>query len=147
MEAVLHSIVEDERSLGRPVEIVDGLDVVAGAPAPYVGKLSILRREITNLIDNAVAHGQAVTVRLHDSSGALRIVVEDDGAGIPDADLVRVTEPFVRLDASRSLKTGGFGLGLAIVRDAAAYHVGQLALENRKEGGLRATLVLLRSRT
>lgn len=56
MEAMLHSIVEDERSLGRAVEIVDGLDGVAGVPAPYVGKLSILRRAIANLIDNAVRH-------------------------------------------------------------------------------------------
>ncbi len=145
MEAMLHSIVEDERSLGRAVEIVDGPDGADGAPAPYVGKLSILRRAVTNLIDNAVAHGQAVTVRLHDSSAALRIVVEDDGPGIPEADLVRVTEPFVRLDESRSLETGGAGLGLAIARDAAAYHGGQLALGNRKEGGLRATLLLPRS--
>jgi signal transduction histidine kinase len=58
--------------------------------------------------------------------------------------LARVTEPFVRLDASRRLDTGGVGLGLAIVRDAAAYHGGQLTLENRASGGLRAILVLPR---
>lgn len=144
MEALLHSIVEDERSLGRAVELVNEPDVVAGAPAPYVGKLSILRRAITNLVDNAMAHGQTVTARLQDSSVELRVVVEDDGPGIPEADLVRVTEPFVRLDESRSLETGGVGLGLAIVRDAVAYHGGRLALENRNEGGLRATLVLPR---
>jgi signal transduction histidine kinase len=94
-----------------------------------------------------VAHGQAVTVRLHDTAVELRILIEDDGPGIPDADLVRVTEPFVRLDASRSLDTGGVGLGLAIVRDVAAYHGGQLILENRSEGGFRASLVLTRSRS
>jgi signal transduction histidine kinase len=74
------------------------------------------------------------------------VVIEDDGPGIPIADLARVTEPFVRLDASRSLDTGGAGLGLAIVRDAAAYHGGQLTLENREGGGLRACLVLPRDR-
>jgi K+-sensing histidine kinase KdpD len=44
--------------------------------------------------------------------------------------LVRVTEPFVRLDASRSLDTNGVGLGLAIARDVAAYHGRKLILEN-----------------
>lgn len=146
MEALLHSIVEDERVLGRPVELGERTPD-GGSSAPYAGKLSILRRAITNLVNNAVAYGQAVTVRLHDSPEALQVVVEDDGPGIPEADLERVTEPFVRLDESRSLDTGGVGLGLAIVRDAAAYHGGQLILENRREGGLRASLVLPRSRS
>jgi signal transduction histidine kinase len=144
MEALLHSIVEDERSLGRPVHLIERESAEA-SPPPYAGKLSVLRRAIGNLIDNAVAHGHSVTVRLHDTPNELRILVDDDGPGIPDADLVRVTEPFVRLDASRSLDTGGVGLGLAIVRDVAAYHGGQLILENRAEGGLRASLVLGRS--
>ena len=146
MEALLSSIVEDERSLGRPVALIERAPGEPSA-APYPGKLSVLRRAVGNLIDNAVAHGQAVTVHLHDTAAELRILVEDDGPGIPDADLVRVTEPFVRLDASRSLDTGGVGLGLAIVRDVAAYHGGRLILENRSEGGLRASLVLARSRS
>ena len=91
-----------------------------------------------------MAHGENVTVRLEDSPSALRVLIEDDGPGIPSADLARVTEPFVRLDASRRLDTGGVGLGLAIVRDAAAYHGGQLTLENRRSGGLRAILELPR---
>jgi signal transduction histidine kinase len=145
MDALLHSIVEDERSLGRQVEVLERARGAA-LPAPFAGKLSILRRAIANLIDNAVAHGDAVTVRLDDTPTELRIVIEDDGPGIPEADLARVTEPFVRLDASRSLESGGVGLGLAIVRDAAAYHGGKLILENRGSGGLRASLVLPRSR-
>ncbi|MDP3823826.1 MAG: ATP-binding protein [Burkholderiales bacterium] len=145
MDALLHSIVEDERSLGRPVGLTERVpgDV---APPPYAGKLSVLRRAIGNLIDNAVAHGHRVTVSLHDTPDELRILVEDDGPGIPDADRVRATEPFVRLDTSRSLDTGGVGLGLAIVRDVAACHGGQLILENRSSGGLRAILVLGRPR-
>ena len=145
MDALLHSIVEDERSLGRQVDVLERAKGAA-LPAPFAGKLSILRRAVANLIDNAVAHGDAVTVRLDDTPTELRIVIEDDGPGIPDADLARVTEPFVRLDASRSLESGGVGLGLAIVRDAAAYHGGKLILENRGSGGLRASLVLPRSR-
>lgn len=139
-------MVEDERSLGRPVALIERATDMPST-APYPGKLSALRRAVGNLIDNAVAHGQVVTVRLHDTAAELRILVDDDGPGIPAADLVRVSEPFVRLDASRSLDTGGVGLGLAIVRDVAAYHGGRLILENRNEGGLRASLVLARSQS
>ena len=142
--ALLESIVDDERSLGRPVAWVEG--EAGAAPArPYNGRLSVLRRAIGNLIDNAVAHGSNVGLRLHDAPGELRIVVEDDGPGIAPPDLARVTEPYVRLDAARSLAGGGVGLGLAIVRDAAAGHGGRLVLENRAEGGLRASLVLPRA--
>jgi len=144
MEALLSSIVDDEQALGRPVR----LDPGAPDPitvAPYVGKLSVLKRAVTNLVDNAVAHGTSVTVRIEDSASELRVLIDNDGPGIPPADLERVTEPFVRLDASRRLETGGVGLGLAIVRDAAAYHGGSLVLQNRSGGGLRATLTLPRS--
>jgi signal transduction histidine kinase len=143
MEALLHSIVEDERSFGRAVQLAERKPGQA-APTPYAGKLSVLRRAVSNLVDNAVAHGQTVTVCLQDVPGELRILIEDDGPGIAPADLVRVTEPFVRLDASRSLNTGGVGLGLTIVRDAAVLHGGRLSLENRAEGGLRAIVVLPR---
>lgn len=145
IEALLSSIVEDEQALGRPVN----LDAAAGIPPslpPYVGKLSVLKRAITNLIDNAVAHGSHVLVSVEDSGTALQVMVEDDGPGIPEADLHRVTEPFVRLDAARGLETGGVGLGLAIVKDAAAYHGGTLMLENLPSGGLRSNLRLPRTR-
>jgi signal transduction histidine kinase len=145
MEALLSSIVEDEQALGRQVRLEETPPGHA-TPAPYAGKLSVLKRAVTNLIDNAVAHGKNVTVQIEDSAAALRVVIEDDGPGIPEADLARVTEPFVRLDASRSLDTGGVGLGLAIVRDAAAYHGGTLALANRVGGGLRAMLDLPRAK-
>ncbi|MDP3512617.1 MAG: ATP-binding protein, partial [Sulfuritalea sp.] len=70
--------------------------------------------------------------------------VEDDGPGIAEADLARVVEPYVRLEASRSRETGGVGLGLTIARDAALLHGGRLVLENLPAGGLRATLLLPR---
>jgi signal transduction histidine kinase len=143
MEALLSSIVEDEQALGRKVSLQHA---AGGSPvfAAYVGKLSVLRRAVTNLVDNATTHGTTVGVRLEKQGDALRIIVEDDGPGIPESDLQRVTEPFVRLDAARGADTGGAGLGLAIVRDAAAYHGGKLTLENREGGGLRAILTLPR---
>jgi hypothetical protein len=74
-----------------------------------------------------------------ESDGAeIRVIVDDDGPGIPSADLERVFEPFVRLEGSRSRETGGAGLGLSIARSIFRAHGGDLRLENRPDGGLRA---------
>jgi len=70
------------------------------------------------------------------------VALEDEGPGIPEADLERVFEPFVRFDESRSRDTGGAGLGLAIARTIIRSHGGDIRLENRIEGGLRATVAL-----
>ena len=63
---------------------------------------------------------------------------------VPEAEIERVFEPFVRLEASRSRDTGGsgLGLGLAIARGIVRGHGGDVRLENRAEGGLRATVAL-----
>lgn len=140
IEALLASIVADEQALGRAV------DFAGGNTAPYPGRVTALKRALANLIDNAVKYGHAAHLSVVDAPEALRIVVEDDGSGIPPADLERVVEPYVRLETSRSRETGGVGLGLAVARDAARLHGGELLLENRAEGGLRATLTLPRNK-
>jgi signal transduction histidine kinase len=141
MEALLFSLVEDEQALGRPVRLRER---APGAPplGPLVGRLSLLRRAVANLIDNAAAHAPQVTVAIEAEPGHLNLVVEDNGPGIPPEQLDRVLEPYVRLDPARSMGRGGVGLGLAITRDAMACHGGQLRLENRSGGGLRAVLRL-----
>ena len=68
----------------------------------------------------------------------LLIAVDDDGPGLPEAELEQVFEPFYRLESSRSRETGGVGLGLAIVRQIARRHGGDVLLSNRAGGGLRA---------
>jgi two-component system, OmpR family, sensor kinase len=70
----------------------------------------------------------------------VRFVIDDKGPGIPASELERVFEPFVRLESSRSRATGGAGLGLAIARTIARGHGGDVRLENRPDGGLRAIL-------
>lgn len=101
-----------------------------------------LRRALTNLIENAVTYGGTASVGLTRERNEARITVDDDGRGIPTADLERVFEPFVRLEASRSRETGGAGLGLSLARSTARGHGGEVQLKNRVEGGLRATIVL-----
>ena len=101
-----------------------------------------LRRAFRNLLENAGAYGVRATARIVRDDAGLRVVIEDDGPGIPEADLERVFEPFVRLEESRSRDTGGTGLGLAIARTIVRGHGGDIRLENREGGGLRATVAL-----
>jgi signal transduction histidine kinase len=138
--ALLASLTADEQALGRAVTLGE---VQA---APYPGRLSALKRAIANLVDNAVKYGREAELSIIDGPEDLHILVDDRGPGIPEADLARVIEPYVRLDASRSHATGGVGLGLAIAHDAARLHSGDLRLEPRPGGGLRARLLLPRRR-
>lgn len=106
------------------------------------GRASELRRALRNLIENAIRYAGAAEVSMQANGRDVDLRVEDRGPGIPEAQLDQVTKPFVRLEESRNAETGGHGLGLTIARAIAERHGGQLILENRKEGGLRATLRL-----
>jgi signal transduction histidine kinase len=101
-----------------------------------------LRRCISNVIDNAVKYGRHARVSLKIDTTVVRIVVDDDGPGIPLEAVDMVFQPFRRLDASRNRDTGGTGLGLTIARSVARAHGGDVTLTNRPEGGLRAEIVL-----
>jgi signal transduction histidine kinase len=137
--ALLESIQTDMTELGHQV------DVAGRALAPYRGQLLALKRALVNVMDNAVKYGQRADVRVEDTPSALHIVVADDGPGIPPAELEKVFEPFYRLDPSRSRDSGGVGLGLAIARNIARAHGGDLILRNRAQGGLEAVLTLPRA--
>lgn len=103
-----------------------------------------IKRALTNLVDNALHHGDHVWVTLEPHSDFLQVRVEDDGPGIAEDKLEEVLQPFVRLDVARTRDTVGFGLGLPIVVQALAAEGGQLRLSNRAEGGLCATITLPR---
>jgi signal transduction histidine kinase len=72
----------------------------------------------------------------------LRLLVEDDGPGIPPGELEAVFQPFHRLEGSRNRETGGVGLGLPIARNILRAHGGDVVLRNRTNGGLSAEATL-----
>jgi signal transduction histidine kinase len=124
-----------------------GLAVETGPIEPGVVvecKPLALRRALTNLIDNAVKYGGKASVTMNATASEVEITVDDQGPGIPEDQLGRVMQPFVRLEESRNRDTGGIGLGLAITASIAEAHGGTLTLSNRREGGLRAILALPR---
>jgi signal transduction histidine kinase len=136
--ALLESLQSDNEAMGRWVRIEGQAD------APYIGVVSLLKRCLANLVDNAVVYGGRATVTVEDSVSTLTIRVRDEGPGIPEEELEKVFEPFYRLEGSRSRATGGTGLGLAIARNIARGHGGDIALRNLPEGGLEAVLSLPR---
>ena len=79
---------------------------------------------------------------LKQTAAGLRITIDDDGPGIPDADIPHVFEPFRRLETSRNRGTGGVGLGLTIALQVIEREGGSLRLLSRPDGGLRAEIRL-----
>ncbi len=102
-----------------------------------------LKRALMNLVTNALKYGDTARLTLSPPAGGLlHLAVDDDGPGIPDAELERVFQPFQRLEPSRNRETGGMGLGLPIARNILRAHGGDVTLANRPGGGLRALVTL-----
>lgn len=101
-----------------------------------------LRRTFRNLLVNALGYGKRAHVTLRKDESGIEIRIEDEGPGIPDAQLEHVFRPFYRVESSRNRETGGTGLGLAIARTVILRHGGEIALANRPEGGLAVTITL-----
>jgi signal transduction histidine kinase len=103
-----------------------------------------LRRVLGNLIDNALKFSDGVEVRVSPGQdGRAKILVLDNGPGIPGGELEAVFQPFYRVEASRNRSTGGTGLGLAIARQLTQAMNATLSLHNRPGGGLEARLIIV----
>ncbi len=97
-----------------------------------------------NLLDNALKHGEGVvSLDVSEDTGGWTIIVEDEGAGIPDSDINAALERGSRLDESRQ----GSGLGLSICDDIVREYGGSLKLSNRMPKGLSVTVRLDRAYT
>ncbi|MFV0300921.1 MAG: ATP-binding protein [Paracoccus sp. (in: a-proteobacteria)] len=139
----LRGLVADAQRAGQRVEL-------ARVEGPEDGRATfrpdMLRRAIENLIGNAVRYGTRAELDVALGPRSLRISVEDDGPGIPEAQAEEAMRPFTRLDPARNQNRGqGVGLGLSITADVVRAHGGQLRLaRGERLGGLRAEIVLPR---
>ena len=136
----LEDVLEDARHStqvdGRPAGIHADIGVGALRCGPRY-----MTPAVVNLLRNALSHAHSRIEVSVGQEGARTVVrVDDDGAGIPAADRERVFEPFARLDASRARGSGGFGLGLAIVRQVARWHGGDAFASESPLGGARVTI-------
>ena len=126
----------------------DGLDLrleLDLQPAPVLGEQALLERLAGNLVENSIAHNLpngwfSVKTRIVGDKAVL--TVANSGPILSPEDLERLFERFYRPDKSRSRKTGGFGLGLSIVKSVATAHGGTVQLAGLPEGGLEVTVTL-----
>jgi len=102
----------------------------------------LMELALSNLLANALRYARRnVRIEVAREKGLCRLVVEDDGEGIPEDQRAAVFHAFTRLDTSRNRDTGGFGLGLAIVARIAALHRGRAIAEaSASLGGARLAL-------
>ncbi|MEO0681909.1 MAG: ATP-binding protein, partial [Pseudomonadota bacterium] len=101
-----------------------------------------LRRIVANLADNAVRYGRAAHLGLTTEGAEAVLTVDDEGPGIPPERRALLLEPFTRGEGSRARRTGGAGLGLAVVRSLAEAHGGIVHLGDAPGGGARVTVRL-----
>ena len=126
-----------------------GLTLTVDAPddlPPLVGDRERIEQVVVNILSNAVKYtpsGGHVSLSAralpHDR---VRIRVEDDGVGIPAADVPRLFERFYRVDKARSRAAGGTGLGLAIAKEIVEQHEGKIALASEYGSGTTVTITL-----
>lgn len=105
--------------------------------ARVVGDAGALAQVVRNLADNAARHARTRLSFSLRAGERVELLVEDDGAGVPEADRERVFDRFVRLDEARARDSGGSGLGLAIVREVTTAHGGTASVDGSALGGAR----------
>ena len=141
--ADLAALVEEAvQDAGRTRKSANRIKIAAGDAATVSVKRNLFKRCLVNLIDNALKYGRNVEVALKRSARAVEIIVDDDGPGISEQRREEAFRPFHRLDEGRNLQLGGVGLGLAVARDIARAHGGDIRLERSALGGLRAVIHL-----
>ncbi|MFC7051024.1 HAMP domain-containing sensor histidine kinase [Emcibacter nanhaiensis] len=136
LRSLLESVTNDFSDMGHDVQLT------AEAPVVISGDPLALRRLFGNLLSNAVKFGHRARCRMEKEEDFAVIEIEDDGPGLDEEDLERVFEPFYRTDRSRNRKTGGFGLGLTVVKSIVLAHNGSVELHNGKNGGIVAIVRL-----
>ncbi|MBJ6138307.1 ATP-binding protein [Marinobacter litoralis] len=140
---IVEQVVAEQRIIREGVEIACRIDDGDGRWAQSDVEPRYIHRAVQNLVGNAARYAQGkVLVVCHMDEENCRVDVEDDGQGIPESDWEKVFTAFARLDDSRTRTSGGYGLGLSIVRRILYWHGGQ-AFVGRSEqlGGAKFSLV------
>ncbi len=112
---------------------------------PVAAAFDDVDRIVTNLLVNAINHSPDdghISLRISRLDGCCRVTIADEGPGIPEKHLPRVTERFYRVDKSRSRQMKNHGLGLSIVKELLDYNGGELTLSNRDPHGLHVEFTL-----
>ena len=127
----------------------NGHEMTVDAPdtlPSIVGDRERIEQVVVNILSNAVKYtpsgGHIRLSAFVPAENRVRITVEDDGVGIPAADVPRLFERFYRVDKARSRAAGGTGLGLAIAKEIVEQHEGKIALASEYGKGTTVTITL-----
>ena len=101
-----------------------------------------IKRCLSNLIDNGLAYGKKVEILTKKTINSIKIIIDDNGPGIPENELQNVMKPFYRIDKSRGQNKSGVGLGLSIANDIVRSHGGTIVLNKSPLNGLRVKISL-----
>ena len=117
-----------------------------GEAVQVVGDPEALTRMVRNILDNAIRHARGMVILSVTGAGPglAAVTVADDGPGIPAGDRERVFDRFVRLDPSRERSAGSTGLGLAIAKEIAVAHEGNITIGESQTGGALVVVTLPR---
>ncbi len=133
LTALVSNVCQDLRDLGGAASFVPGDGISAWCRPDEV------RRAIRNLVENALKHAGSAHVTAVSCGNVVRVIIDDEGPGLPEDMLEQVFLPFNRFAAEG---VAGCGLGLTLARVTARSHGGDVDLCNRDEGGLRAVFWL-----
>jgi signal transduction histidine kinase len=136
LDAFVRETASDLREQGLEVEVED-----TESATVHTGRLA-LSRALRNLLINAATHGVRARVSVTEGDGKARIVITDQGPGIPENVIGRVFEPFFRVDPARRQSIPGAGLGLTIAREIIQRAGGAIKIQNAPAGGLIQTIEL-----
>lgn len=145
---LLYDLADEMRILFQTAGLTIDVDVPHHLPIVNANP-EAMRRVVRNLLDNAIQYTQpGGSVNLHADSldGMVRIIVSDNGQGIPPEDVPHIFERFYRVDKARSRRQGGVGLGLSLVRTITESYGGSVAVESTLEKGATFTISLPMSR-
>ncbi|WP_081741316.1 ATP-binding protein [Tolumonas lignilytica] len=110
---------------------------------PIFAQPQALTRCLTNILDNARRYGgDTIWLTTEELPSHVKIIIEDNGNGIPESEFENVFEPYYRVEASRSKNGGGTGLGLAIAKRTIENHNGTITLSSPENKGLIVTIIL-----
>ena len=134
---LIEAVCEGARHTGRTIEVLVTDDLTAQV------RPNGLKRALSNLVMNAASHGERLRVSAAPTpAGGIEIAVEDNGPGLAEDRHEEAFKAFNRLDVARNQNEKGVGLGLAIARDVARSHGGDVTLSRSSLGGLAATIRL-----
>lgn len=138
LEDLMNELVTDLRAAGGDITLVN--------PHHFFiyGRRAALKRALRNVVENALRYGHRARIFVRPAMADVCVLIDDDGPGVPEADRIRIFNPFFRLEQSRSRDTGGSGIGLALAKSIIDAHQGKIRYEDADSGGARAVIILPR---